>query len=99
MSVVEQIAGFINSVPRVAIVAVAVVVVMGFFAIWKYMSSKDAEKEIPAPIVKAEPEPKPKETEPLIQAAPVAPPTTTVVNPVQVDPEPYGSDTDSEFHE
>lgn len=94
MTFVEQAAGFINSVPRAVIVAVAFIVVIGIFAIWKYMTSKDAEKEIPAPVVKAEPEPK--ETAPLIQAAPVAPLIPTVVPDVPKELEPYGPDSDSD---
>jgi negative regulator of sigma E activity len=93
MQIVEQVTGFINSVPRVAIVAVAFIVVMGIFAIWKYMSKKGAEKEIPAPVAKVEPEPK--ETAPLIKAAPAAPPTA-VVPPAPKELEPYGTDSDSD---
>lgn len=105
MSFVEKVADFINSVPRAAIVAVAFIVIMGIFAIWKYMSGKSAEKEVSTAAdvpVKTEPTPEPKETAPLIpKEVPVAPLMTTVVNPVVDDIpgelEPYGSDSDSEM--
>jgi hypothetical protein len=95
MSFIEQVTGFINSVPRIVIVTVAFIVIMGIFLIWKKMSSQD--KEVPAPVVKVEP--KPEEKAPLIQAPPPAP-VATIVNPVVPDVpkelEPYGPDSDSD---